>query len=478
MRQAINHANKNKMKRYIIIFITNLLVSNIIVAQDIENDYDFVADNVATENSDGACEETDSLDMFDDSELSGDSIMRFYQPVKDSTYNADNGIYDLPESMTTNIDSLLNSWYAINLLNSLDCDSREVSPKTFSDSVYAQRLYNMPTIMEMTYNSIVRQYIDRYTTKSRTLVSYMLGMSHFYMPIIEDAIDKYNMPYELKYLPIIESALKPKAVSRAGAKGLWQFMFGTSKLYGLKSNNYIEERFDPIKSTDAAMRYLRDLYNAFGSWELALAAYNCGPGRVKKAIIRSGGKHNFWEIYNYLPRETRGYVPAFIAANYVMTYHDEHGICPMEPKVPVATDTLHITRNLHFSQISELCNIPLDDIRAINPQYVRDIVPGENEACVIRLTNETITKFIAFGDSIYSYNEEKFFPKDKVAKMLKEAKSNNEYGSGDMIRHKIKNGETLGGIARKYRVSTKKLMKWNNLKNSRIRAGRYLKIYK
>lgn len=439
------------------------------------------SDTIVTDENIDECDEEeniiDNLELFivTDSSAIDYNIPR--SALEGVIMDEDSIVFDLPVGMSMNIDSLLNSWYARNLLKSLDCDSRDVSPRIFSDSVYAQRLYVMPTIMNMPYNSVVRQYIDRYSTKNRSLVSYALGISHFYMPIIEEAIDRYNMPHELKYLPIVESAMKPKAVSPAGAKGLWQFMFGTSKLYGLKSNNYIEERFDPIKSTDAAMRYLRDLYNTFGSWDLALAAYNCGPGRVKKAILRSG-KKDFWGIYRYLPKETRGYVPAFIAANYIMTYHEEHGICPMEPNVPITTDTLHITRNLHFAQIADMCNIPLEEIRAINPQYVRDIIPGENEPCVIRLTNETITRFIGIGDSIYIHDEEKYFPKDKVDKMLKEAKQNNEWGSGGVIRHKIRSGENLGSIARKYRVKVSQLKKWNNLKNSNIRAGRYLKIYK
>ena len=468
-------------KRITLLLIFTFTI-NILFAQTTEEDIAFETDTLDIQ--DDIIEKEDSLlmDLLDLQIVNDSSEIEYDIPLSAIEHGVimdeDSVIFDLPEGMDVNIDSLLNSWYAQNLIKSLNCDSHDVSPKTFSDSIYAQRLYIMPTLMEMTYNSVVRQYIDRYSTKNRALVSYMLGMAHYYMPIIEEAIDKYNMPHELKYLPVIESALKPKAVSHAGAKGLWQFMFGTSRLYNLKSNNYIEERFDPIKSTDAAMRYLRDLYNLFGRWDLALAAYNCGPGRIKKAIIRSGGKNDFWDIYRYLPRETRGYVPAFIAANYIMTYHAEHGICPMEPDIPVVTDTLHITKNLHFEQVAELCNVPIAEIRAINPQYVRDIVPGENEPCVLRLRNETITRFLMLGDSIYHYNEEKYFPKDKVEKMLKDAKSNSEWGSGGLIRHKIRSGETLGGIARKYRVSVKQLKKWNNLKNSNIRAGRYLKIYK
>ncbi len=424
----------------------------------------------------------DTLSLDDLEVVTDDDVIQYDIPLEAINYgyviDKDSIIFDIPESMNVDIDSMLSSWQTQHLLKAVKHNSMPINPGSISDTVYAQRLYRMPTIMEMTYNNVVRQYIDRYAGKNSMLVSCMLGMAEHYMPIIEEKIDKYNLPHELKYLPIIESALKPKAVSHAGAKGLWQFMFGTGKLYGLKSNNYIEERFDPIKSTDAALRYLRDLHTMFGRWDLAIAAYNCGPGNVKKAIARSGGKNSFWEIYRHLPRETRGYLPAFIAANYIMTYHAEHGIHPVEPEIPIATDTLHISKNLHFSQISELCNININDIRAINPQYIRDIIPGEGETCVVRLPHNTISKFIELGDSVYRYKEEVFFPKENVAKMLKDAKSNNEYGSGGLIRHKIRNGETLGSIARKYRVTVNKLRKWNNIKGSNIRAGRYLKIYK
>ena len=384
--------------------------------------------------------------------------------------------FEIPESMNADIDSLLNSWQARNMLNKLDCDGSEWESFPITDTMYAKRLAALPTIVRMPYNNMVRACIDRYTKKGRSQVSYLLGISEFYFPIIEEEIDRIGVPHELKYLPIIESALNPKATSRMGAKGLWQFMFTTGKLYGLKANNYIDERFDPAKATTAALLYLKDLYDMFQNWELAIAAYNCGPGNVKKAIKRSGGSTDFWKIYPWLPRETRGYLPGFIAASYIMTYYEDHGICPMEPEMPIATDTIHINKNLHFNQIVEVCGADIEEIRTLNPQYLKDIIPGENETYILRLTNNTITKFVENEDTVYKHKADKYFPKADIEKMLKEAKENN--GAGNLIRHKIKNGETLGSIALKYRVSVKKIMKWNNLRNSNIRAGKYLKIYK
>ena len=383
--------------------------------------------------------------------------------------------FEIPESMNANIDSLLNSWQARNMLKKTD-DGTEWENIVITDTMYAKRLAALPTIVRMPYNNMVRSCIDRYTKNGRSQVSYLLGISELYFPIIEEEIDRIGVPHELKYLPIIESALNPKATSRMGAKGLWQFMFTTGKLYGLKANNYIDERFDPAKATTAALLYLKDLYNMFQSWELAIAAYNCGPGNVKKAINRSGGSTDFWKIYPWLPRETRGYLPGFIAASYIMTYYEDHGICPMEPELPIATDTIHVNRNLHFGQIAEVCGVDIEEIRALNPQYLKDIIPGENETYVLRLTNNTTTKFVENEDSIYRHNADKYFPQVNIDKMLKEAKENN--GAGNLIRHKIKNGETLGSIAIKYKVSVKQIMKWNDLRNSNIRAGKYLKIYK
>ena len=408
-------------------------------------------------------------------------------PVENATDNellidieeieCDSCLFEVPESMNANTDSLLNSWQARTLLRKLDCNTSGWESIVMTDTMYAKRLASMPTIVKMPYNNMVRTCIDRYSKKMRSQVSYMLGISEFYMPIIEEEIDRLGVPHELRFLPVIESAMNPKAKSRMGAKGLWQFMFTTGKLYGLRSNNYIDERFDPIKSTKAALRYLKDLYEMFGNWELAIAAYNCGPGNVNKAIRRSGGKTDFWKIYPWLPRETRGYLPGFIAANYIMTFYEDHGICPMEPNIPVTTDTILVSKNLHFKQIVEVCGADIEEIRALNPQFIKDIIPGENEPYVLRLTNEIIAKFVENEDSIYKHNAALYFPEQSIEKILSDAKKNDD-GNGNLIRHKIKNGENLGSIARKYRVTVKQIMRWNGMHNTKIRAGKYLKIYK
>ena len=431
--------------------------------------------------SNNSAENTDTtrIDLNNLTVVTDKAIANYDKPLSalhlDYISDKDSIKFDVPESMMLNIDSLMNNWQSRTLLQMLEGDTTcEAQP--VNDSIYADRLDRLPSIIEMTYNDVTKQFIERYANRHRRLVSNMLGLSAFYMPMIESALDSYNMPQELKYLPIIESAFNPKAVSRVGAKGLWQFMFQTGKHYGLKANSYIDERFDPLKSTHAAIRYLRDLYKFFQSWDLAIAAYNCGPGNVKKAIIRSGGKTNFWQIYRFLPRETRGYIPAFIAANYIMNYYEEHGIVPMQPTLPIATDTVHVNKNLHFSQVSELCDIELDAIRAMNPQYIRDIIPGKSETCVLRLPNETITNLLNLGDSVYKHKEDVYFPSTQLAQLEKGMKVN-DGGRGTGTRHKVRNGETLSTIARKYGVSVKQIMKANGMKNTNIRAGRYINIY-
>ncbi|MEG1685888.1 MAG: transglycosylase SLT domain-containing protein, partial [Bacteroides sp.] len=354
---------------------------------------------------------------------------------------------ELPESM-----SLLSDWNSRSyIIGNGDCQTKDVNP-LFSDSEYIDRLSRIPSIMEMPYNDIVRKFIDVYTGRLRHNTSYMLGAANFYIPIFEEALDVYNIPQELKYLPIIESALQPTAVSRVGASGLWQFMIGTGKYYGLESNSLIDERRDPIKSTWAAARYLKDLYAIYQDWNLVIAAYNCGPGNINKAIRRAGGSKDYWAIYNYLPKETRGYVPAFIAANYVMTYYCDHNICPMENALPANTDTVQVTKDLHFEQIADICGINVEQIRSLNPQYKRDIVPGNTKSYPLRLPQNYISTFIDSQDTIYAHRANELFTKRKTVSAREDAVSK-QYSSRKTTYHKIRNGETLSTIARKYGVS-------------------------
>ena len=389
---------------------------------------------------------------------------------------------DLPKSMTYPLDSLFTDWKAKNYIDlGKDCSTSTENPQ-FSDSVYIDRLSRMPTVMEMPYNEIVRKFIDMYAGRLRNHVAFMLSACNFYMPIFEEALDAYNLPLELKYLPIIESALNPSAISRAGASGLWQFMIGTGKIYGLESNSLVDERRDPIKATWAAARYLRDMYEIYKDWNLVIAAYNCGPGTINKAIRRSGGKTDYWGIYNYLPKETRGYVPAFIAANYVMTYYCKHNICPMETNIPDATDTVQVNRNLHFEQIADICGINMDEIKSLNPQYKRNIIPGDSKPQTLRLPMNYISTFIDRQDTIYAHRSDELFKNRRTVAVsdtrYSKSRSGKSAATGDVTYHKIRSGENLGSIARKYGVTVNQLKSWNGLRSTRISAGKRLKIYK
>ena len=388
-----------------------------------------------------------------------------------------NGIpMEMPESMTAHVDSMLKQWYSKHYLtfSEEDCQTIKNHSTELSDSVVAERLARIPTLMEMPYNEVVRKYIDQYIVKSKGLVSYMLGAMNFYMPIFEEALDLYNLPNELKYLPIIESALNPQATSRAGAVGLWQFMLKTGKLYGLQSNSLVDERRDPIKATFAAARYLKDLYNIYGDWSLVIAAYNCGPGNVNKAIHRADGSHDYWEIYPYLPRETRGYVPNFIAANYIMNYYCQHGICPMQVQLPAATDTMIVSQDIHFQQIADLCQVSMEEIRALNPQYKKDIIPGASMECILRLPVDAVVSFIESGDSIYEHRADELFTKRKYV-TAKDGKKRRVSVNGGTY-HTIRRGETLSTIARKYGITVTTLRELNNLKGNNITAGKKLRV--
>ena len=323
-----------------------------------------------------------------------------------TVHNDQNGrdeVIDLPEGMSVSCDSLINEWMAKKYLYpDTTCANPDYNP-TFTTEEYQERLRRLPVVMEMPYNSVVQKFIDQYSGRLRRTVSYALGAGNFYIPIFEEALDYYGLPLELKYLPVIESALEPKAKSPAGAVGLWQFMLATGKRYDLKVNSLIDERQDPYKSSWAAARYLRDLYKIYRDWNIVIAAYNCGPTNVNKAIHRADGVRDYWTIYPYLPSETRGYVPAFIAANYIMNYYCEHNICPMKTKIPITTDTVTIMRDLHMQQVAELCNVDVEAIQALNPQYRTQLIPGSSGPMTLRLPTETLNTFIDLKDSVYNY---------------------------------------------------------------------------
>ena len=334
-------------------------------------------------------------------------------------------VIEFPEAMTYDLDSLLNLYMSKTYLTGFnDCEMKDVNP-TFPREVFIERLSRIPSVMELAYNDVVQKFIDRYSGRLRYSVSYMLGAANFYLPIFEEALEAYQLPLELRYLPIIESALNPKAVSRAGATGLWQFMIGTGKQYGLEVNSLVDERRDPIKSSYAAARYLRDLYKVFGDWNLVIAAYNCGPENINKAIHRANPtpaqtqegetapaiNKDYWHIYPYLPAETRGYVPAFIAANYIMTYYCEHNICPMTTRLPAQTDTIVVNRNVHLEQIASVLDLDMDMLRSLNPEYRHDMVPGLTKPAAIRLPLADTGRFIDNADSIYAYRADELLNK-------------------------------------------------------------------
>lgn len=404
-------------------------------------------------------------------------------------------VIDFPEAMTFDLDSLMNLYMSKTYLSiDGDCQTASESP-AYTKEDLMERLKRLPTVMEMPYNEVVQKFIDRYAGRLRHSVSYMLGASNFYIPIFEEALEAYGLPLELKYLPIIESALNPKAVSRVGATGLWQFMLVTGKQYGLEVNSLVDERRDPVKASYAAAHYLSDLYKIFGDWSLVIASYNCGPGNINKAIHRAGGVKDYWQIYPYLPRETRGYVPAFIAANYIMTYYSDHNICALRTQLPAQTDTVVVNRNVHLSQIADVLGIDINVLRTLNPEYRRDIVPGTTKPSAIKMAMADVTRFIDSQDSIYNYNaselllkRDEVYVNDDIPTFTTNKKgrrgrttasrrtkhTRGKAASGRSVT--VRRGDTLSEIARRNGTTVAKLRKLNGIRGNNIQAGKKLKV--
>lgn len=380
-----------------------------------------------------------------------------------------------PEDYTAEVsDSLLNIWYTQKIASDDEMETYDMDSVRFEsnvpDSVYIERLKNMNSFISLPYNDVVRNYIILYSEKMPTKMSHMLGLCKYYMPIFEETFNRYGIPEELKAMAVIESALNPVAVSRVGAKGMWQFMYSTAKMYGLQIDSFVDERCDPVKSAEAAAQYLKDAYKIFGDWNLAIASYNCGAGNVNKAIRRSGGKRGFWDIWPYLPRETRGYGPAFVGALYTMTYYKEHGIRPEAVGIQLPVDTLKITRQLHLRQVADLTEAPLEDLKNLNPQYTHEIIPGGKEY-ILRIPYKYTNTFIEYEDSVYRHKIDEYFNPAAIKKIK-------EGGDGERITYKVKSGDTLGKIAGKYRCTVAQIKRWNNLKSNNIRIGQRLVIYR
>ncbi|MBR1521574.1 MAG: transglycosylase SLT domain-containing protein [Bacteroidaceae bacterium] len=408
-------------------------------------------------------------------------------------------VFDMPEGMLVSEEELMKDYTnSTNLTEGVD-NSRTLS---YSDSILVSRLSRIPTTIEMPLNDVTRKFIDTYSTRMRGSVSVMLGAANFYNPIFEEALERYGLPLELKYLPVIESALRPSATSHAGAAGLWQFMITTGKRYGLEVNTLVDERRDPVKSSDAAARYLRDLYDMFGDWGLAIAAYNCGEGGIQKAIARSGNQEgaDFWTVYNRLPRETRGYVPAFIAATYIMNYYCEHGITPREATLPMESDTVVVQREVNFSQIASKCNVTVDELRAINPQYRKDVIPADY---VLRLPAGAVEEFLLKEDSIYGVNPansmaltgtrraitddvEAAQPVETQARQTTSRyTSRNTRSTRSRSRSRsrqtsqsvsVKSGDTLSAIAKRNGTTVAKIRQLNGIKGDVIRPGQKVRV--
>ena len=379
------------------------------------------------------------------------------------------------EEYTTAVsDSLLSIYYIQKKIAQSEEDYYDMDSVRFQsnvpDSVYIERIRQMNSFITLPYNDIVKNYIIKYSEKMPTSIGKILGLCEYYMPIFQEIFNQYDMPEELRAMAVIESAMNPLAVSRAGAKGMWQFMYSTAKNYGLHIDSFVDERLDPIKSAHAAAQYLQDAYDIFGDWNLAIAAYNCGAGNVNKAIRRSGSRA-FWDIWPYLPRETRGYVPAFVGALYTRNYYKEHGIRPVSVETPAHVDTMHINKMLHLKQVSELTGAPLEDLKNLNPQYRHEIIPGNDRQYILRIPYTYTNSFIENEDSLYRHKSDVYFNPVTIKKIK-------DGGDGERIVYRVKSGDYLGRIAINHGTTVAKIKMWNNLKTNDIRVGQRLIIYR
>jgi membrane-bound lytic murein transglycosylase D len=481
---------------YLITFLPLAMNAQVVIDEEVE---------IESEEEDEDVDDEETTDVRVEDEIA----------VTDKDGNEE--VIEFPEAMTYDLDSLLNLYMSKAYLGTPgDCEMKNENP-TYPKEVYIERLQRIPSVMELAYNDIVQRFIDRYAGRLRYSVSYMLGAFNFYVPIFEEALEAYQIPLELKYLPIIESALNPKAVSRVGAGGLWQFMPATAKQYGLTINSLVDERRDPVKSSYAAAHLLRDLYSIFGDWNLVIAAYNCGPQNIKKAIQRhraakgrtddetiTAEDKDYWQIYPYLPAETRGYVPAFIAANYIMTYYCEHNICPMTTKLPMQTDTVVVSRNVHLGQIAGALGLDIEQLRALNPEYRHDVVPGLTKPSAIKMTISDVGNFLDHQDSVYNYRASEFLTKRAVVDVnddvptfsrsrrsaynrrtgrrsarnarIRGSRSSRSSRSSASTSVTIRKGQTLSEIAKRNGTTVAKLKKLNGIKGNNIQAGKKLRV--
>lgn len=386
---------------------------------------------------------------------------------------------DSSERMGRDLDSLLSTWYVQLAVNQLPEEfTGDTTVLVYPDSVYISRLSKINSIIQLPYNNIIRNHIHVYTVRQREKFCAVLGLLDYYFPMFEDVFDSYGLPSELKYVAIIESALNPNAVSRSHATGLWQFMYSTGKMYGLTINSVVDERRDPLKSTDAAARYMRDLYKIYNDWMLVVAAYNCGPGNVNKAIRRSGNKKDYWEIYYRLPRETRGYIPQFIAAVYGVNYYREHNLIPLPLKIPVAVDTIMVNTDIHLSQISEVMGISMGELRALNPQYRTGLVPGSSKPYALTLPMTHLGDFIDLTDTIKRYKTDVYLNRQTQI----DDPSRSSYLPADVkgktkLFYTVQEGDNLGYISEWYKVGLSDLRYWNNISRNTIRIGQQLVVY-